>query len=390
MPFGKDLTLPPLALAGLKDLKLAEGSRPKPPVGKMLDEICVLVSHLTQAPTVLVAQRDPDNKRILVRGKTGTLVTEVDMSFGIPHLNPERSPVLVSPDVRSDPRFAGHPLLNLMPHLRSLMVLLIPGTDLPNRSVLKIVNPRKSAMQDAALMRALSDISILIADILHLDKASDAGEETQPDPAAQTAAATLSQHSAFAETFVGNTEPASLESVSAFLLETLVRKRGLHSRGGVDYVSLRTWRSTIKKYQVIGVTALKAGLPKEFICRVAQEIVASVRQSHGEQVIRSVVPVPPGSSGGSESLSTRIGAEVARQLGARYCNVLQQIGPVELGRSSPRKSARHGGYTLTGQPEGPILVVDDVASSGRHIELAVKTCKQIPGVAVYAITWVSN
>ena len=320
-------------------------------VEKVLNEICGMISHITHASTVIVAQRDPTSNTIKVRGKTGTLLTEVDMSFVIPKLHAETMPIILSRDVRSDPSLQSHPLLQLMPHIRSLMLFLIPGGEKEKRAVLKVINPRKTAFKDGELIRVLSEMSIIISDLLDMNRIGR--EPADERDSIRGMLEDIQRRSNRSPGSANEVEGHELNSAAAFLFETLVKKRGLHSRNAVDYVSLRTWRSTVKKYQLGALRALKLEPPKAFVSRAAAEIAASAVQTHGHSVIRSVIPVPPGSSGAKTSLSTMLAEEVARLLGAEYQNVLVPLKPAKLGKSSPHKSAEFAGYLPVQSLHGP-------------------------------------
>lgn len=355
-------------------------------IEKALNEICGLVCHITGAHAVIVAQRDPSTKTIRVRGKKGTLLTEVDMTFVIPQLNAETKPMLLARDVRIDPHLHNHPLLGLMPHMHSLMAFLIPGLEVQSRAVMKVINPRKTAFNDGDLISVLSELCVIVADLLQIRRQS---EDAEPYQARLRNMLHGLQLCNGGDGDVAPRQGQHGSSASAFLFDTLIRKRGLHSRNSVDYMSLRTWRSSIKKYQIAALRALKLDPPPEFVSRVAAELAASVEQAHGQSVIKSVVPIPPGSSGRETSLSTLVAEELARLLGASCQNVLVPLAPSKRGNSSPRKSADFAGYKTVEHVRGPIIVVDDVASSGRHIELAVEACKAADA-AVYAVAWIAK
>jgi hypothetical protein len=354
----------------------------------LMNEICQLISHITGASMVVVTRAGQGAKVMKVIGRVGTLATELNFQEVLSELKPGAAPMLLSADVRSDSRFQGSQQLEQMPHVKSLIATLVPTAETQATTLLYIANPRKSVLQDGTIMQVLSDICVIIRDLLSLRSSyaseleelrNSIGEESQP----------LGNRNQFAEAASMHSLQADARAAATFLFETLVRRRGLHSRKGADYVSLRAWRLPLKKYQISALTAIKESPSHEFVLRVADELAAYVRQAHGERVIRSVVPVPPGSSGKPESLSTMVAEAVAKLLGADYSNVLEPLGPVPPGKSTPRKSAQLMGYRLLKPLDGPVLVVDDVASSGRHIELAISACKS-PSTAVYALAWISK
>jgi hypothetical protein len=346
-----------------------------------LNALSAVAAHLTSAPTALIAQRDPLRGTIRVRGRFGTLVNEVDMSFVLPDLNPDRQPIIIATDVRRDPRFSGHPLLELMPHMKSLIALLVPGCPMESRAVLKVVNPAKAALTDGRTVQMLSDICFAAANLLKLERelALCGGEGGRNLHGGHGAGHLHEDGARYGEG----------EMAAAFLVDTLVKRRHLHSRNAIDYVTLRSWRAALKKHQIAALSTLKQSPPARFLATVADEIAANVRRAYGEGGIRSVVPVPPGSSGGASTLSIELARAVADRLNASLHEALATTGTTERGASSPRKSSRLPTYHLIEPVPGPILVIDDVASSGRHLELAVDACRA-QSSAVYAVAWIGK
>ncbi len=82
-----------------------------------------------------------------------------------------------------------------------------------------------------------------------------------------------------------------------------------------------------------------------------------------------VVPIPCGSSGIENCLSVETARVVAEKLGIGFENVLVPA-PVKKGASHPSKSSTLQPYKLSKPISGRALIIDDVASSGKHIELA--------------------
>jgi hypothetical protein len=182
------------------------------------------------------------------------------------------------------------------------------------------------------------------------------------------------------------TVPAPLDPVSLFLLKTLISKPAIYRRAEISYVAARKWRTPIKAYQIEALKALKTEPPTAFVDAVAEEILLEIAHFGGFGLVRSVVPVPCGSSGKERCLSVLVAATVAKRLGVAFCNVLQS-GPVARGSSSPRKSAKLAPFKVNGALMGPALVIDDVITSGRHMELAQKALRLF-GVPVLGIGWI--
>jgi hypothetical protein len=176
-----------------------------------------------------------------------------------------------------------------------------------------------------------------------------------------------------------------LEPAGKFLFSTLVKRAALRSRNGVGYLVVRNWRAAIKEHQLSALRALKDHPPSSLVLGIGEELTQAVRSVFGQGHIENVVPVPCGNSGCDECLSTRISANVATRLGARYVAGLKPQGG--SGRSHPRKSARLSAFDVVRKPTGVTLVVDDVVSSGRHLELAVRALRS-GDKPVLAVAWI--
>lgn len=180
--------------------------------------------------------------------------------------------------------------------------------------------------------------------------------------------------------------PPRWEVGSKFLLDTLVNKQKLHHRNHVSFVSVRSWRQPIKEYQISALTSLKEVAPAFLAEIIAGEIVDCARRLFGADGLKMVVPVPCGSSGRKDCLSVQLARRVADHLGLQFAEVLEPIGAIP-GKSHPKKSAQLQRFKLTGKVAGPILLVDDVATSGRHMELAISSLKR-RGLPVVGLTWI--
>jgi hypoxanthine-guanine phosphoribosyltransferase len=355
---------------------------------KVLDVLCAIVADVTGASSVMIAKRNPLRKTIQVRGSIGTMIKELDMSFAIPALDPVKSPSIAVPDVRLDPRFVNHPMAKLAPHIRSFIAVMLPGFDQHERAVLHIVNPKRAVFGDATIWRELSSFTTVFAGVLGFEKDMILIKATEPDRnELQDVLAPLGEPTFNKPSSSSLRSSMSGESSIDFLFDTLIKKRTLHSRNGVNYLTLRNWRAQVKAYQISTLVSLKSSKPEAFIRRAASEITEAVRQVHGEGVIGAVVPVPPGSSGDANSFAVMLAREVAADLNVPFCDVLEPQG--QKGKSAPIKSAKLKPYVVKEKLAGPILVVDDVASSGAHMELAMTALKQ-HAKAVYGIVWIGK
>jgi predicted amidophosphoribosyltransferase len=177
------------------------------------------------------------------------------------------------------------------------------------------------------------------------------------------------------------------EPASEFLLETLVRRRALRSRNGVSYVTLRSWRQPIREHQIRALRALKRHAPQAIAAEIAGEVAEDVGSLFGAGGFRAVVPMPCGHSSEGRCLSAEIARALGQQLSLPVAHAL--VLPKERGSSHPKANVKRAAMRLAAPVEGPVLLVDDVATSGRHIEEASQLLRAA-GSGALAVAWIGG
>jgi hypothetical protein len=174
--------------------------------------------------------------------------------------------------------------------------------------------------------------------------------------------------------------------VSHFLNETLIPARRLLRRNDTSYVGIRRWRSAIRQHQIAALRALKLDPPESFVAVIASELAGAVRAVYGSPDACVVVPVPCGHSG-PDCLSHRLAHALGAELGIA---VVEAFAPVAVskGSSHPRKNGARPSMRLAQPVDKPVILVDDVATSGSHIDEAATLLRQ-KAPSVWPVVWIT-
>jgi len=178
----------------------------------------------------------------------------------------------------------------------------------------------------------------------------------------------------------------SARPVSRFLDETLIRAQRLNRRNQTSYLGVRRWRSAIKQHQIAALRALKSDPPTAFVDAVVAELADAVRTVYGTPEICVVVPVPCGHSGPS-CLSSRLAQGLADVLGVTMVDAFNPID-VAKGSSHPRTNGARPLMRLAIPVNKSVILVDDVASSGSHIDEAATLLRRT-APAVWSVAWIA-
>jgi len=154
------------------------------------------------------------------------------------------------------------------------------------------------------------------------------------------------------------------------VLGSLVWRPAVYSRHEVAWVSARAWRDTSKAEDLAALKAAKAERAPVVLEAAASEVATVLRRLRGDWSDHAVAPIPCGHSGPG-CFGALLAQLVAEALGTEFLRVWQDRPLV--GVSHPARNARLPVLVWVAQPAGPILVVDDVASTGSNVAQALMT-----------------
>lgn len=183
-------------------------------------------------------------------------------------------------------------------------------------------------------------------------------------------------------------EPTSQNaSVVNFLTRSLVYRRSWKTRHQCSFLTIRTWRRTMKDEQIAVLKDLKRGDDWDLSRCAAREIATAVTQLVGLGPFYSVTHIPCGHSRRSDCLAARIAANTAAALQLPAVNIFH-YEPTS-GSSHPKRNPTRPQMRVRHIPSAPLIVVDDVATSGAHMEEAILRLRELK-VGVLPIAWISD
>jgi predicted amidophosphoribosyltransferase len=338
----------------------------------LFNRVAGIAAGTVRAPVAIVTLRQA--RRLCMIGVHGIYLEKFDESWSMGAELVRRPTLSFVPYVRRDPNFRDHPLLKAAPFARSLIHIPVQGQYVDLEAAITVINPELKWPFNAATTAVLNDLAMLVGDALSVTDVFD-----KPEPRAKPHRAPDLQ-----ETGTKGPENAgSHDTAGQFLLSTLAARTSTRNRKDISYVTLRTWTKQIKDHQLSALKIVKAHPNHQFVNDVASEMAEHIGKLFGAPRIGCVVPVPRH----DDCLSVQISRSLAEKLSVPFINALQHTP--RQGRAYPRKNAVLDMPKLVSDSthEAVVLLVDDVATSGRHIELAVQSLRTMAR-HVTAMAWI--
>lgn len=342
----------------------------------LFDRIAGIAARTVAAPISLVSSRH--EKRLKVHGSHGIYVPEFDACWDADSILVKPQGMSFVKNVHQDPAMRGHPLLKIAPFMRTLVHIPASGFQPGKETAITILDPASKWPFGGTTSTILVELAMLVGDAM--EAKADAELATGADG---IELAGLSENP---QKILDLPSQPGHNTAAKFLLKTLLKRTTLRNRKDVSYVTLRTWSKTIKEHQLGALQIVKLDPDPEFVKAVADEIAQHVRRFFGAPRIGCVVAVPCGHSRRDDCLSVQIARMVADILAVSYVAAFE-CAPLP-GSSHPIKSQYFRAPKLVAELTGDtVLLVDDVATSGRHIETAVNVLREKVS-HVTAIAWI--
>lgn len=171
------------------------------------------------------------------------------------------------------------------------------------------------------------------------------------------------------------------------LLRSLIYRPAIFRRNGMRWIAACAWRSGARAHDLAALKEAKRNLDPQLIEAAGAAVAALVRELLGERPASAVTAVPCGHSRRPDCFGKRLAQAVASDLGLPFVQIFADR-PCS-GVSHPKEFARLPPLTRIAEPPGSLLLIDDVATSGQHLEEAVSALRRL-GVAVSAVAWISG
>lgn len=338
----------------------------------LFDRVARIAAAAARAQVAFVTLRR--GRALCVVGTYGIYLRKFDESWDMGRQLVRRQTISYVANVQRDPNLKDHPLLKAAPFAKTLVHVPVQGRYEEIEAAITIINPELRWPFSGASCAMLTDLAMLVGDALQaVDEVPDCRTIQEVRSHLQEAAA----------------QPLQAErhdSSGAFLLSTLAKRTSIRNRKDVSYVTLRTWAKPIKEYQLNALKIIKSRPDPMFIDEVATEMAAHVKRLFGVPRVGCLVPVPCGHSASTECLSVLITRSLSAKLNVPYFDALAH--EPRKGSSHPRKNPALARPKLVSDAaHESVLLIDDVATSGRHIELAVQSLRS-RAQHVTAIAWI--
>ncbi|UFW75494.1 phosphoribosyltransferase [Bradyrhizobium sp. WU425] len=167
----------------------------------------------------------------------------------------------------------------------------------------------------------------------------------------------------------------------------LTSRRALYSRKGITWAAARAWRSDSKKADIEWLKAAKASLDPRAIDGGADDVSRLAGDLFGALSGWTVSSTAVGHSRRPDSFAVRLAEGVAARLSLPFVKVFADR--FVSGVSHPKEFRNLPPLQLQSGIGTPILLVDDVATSGWHMEEAANVLRPF-GYPVFGSVWISG
>jgi hypothetical protein len=170
-------------------------------------------------------------------------------------------------------------------------------------------------------------------------------------------------------------------------LGAVVYRPTLYRRNGVAWSSVRSWRADARGRDLARLKLCKAALDGAVIEAAAAEIVALMRLLFGPLVGWSVTTVACGHSRRPDCFGKRLGQAAAVALQLPFVEIFEDR--FVSSTSHPKEFRKLPPLVWRSKPYSPVLIIDDLATSGWHMEEALGRVRDLQQPS-FGVVWISG
>lgn len=142
----------------------------------------------------------------------------------------------------------------------------------------------------------------------------------------------------------------------------------LRQRKGHSFFNVLRWRKSIKPEQILALRAIKRNGSPRFVAFASEQLEQAAKIIARPSALGGVAFVPCGSSG-PNCLTEQLARKLAKQLKLPLFDAFTNAAP--RGSSHPRRNALRPPLKVKQKVDVPVLLIDDVVTSGQHMEEAI-------------------
>jgi hypothetical protein len=180
-------------------------------------------------------------------------------------------------------------------------------------------------------------------------------------------------------------EPATPPDEPSSPLGGLVYRPALYRRNAVSRVAVRSWRARARDADVMQLKRCKAAVDSAVIAAAAGEIARVLLRLFGCLAGWAVTSVACGHSRRPDCFGKRLGAAVTAELGLGFVEIFKDR--FVAGVSHPKEFKKLPALKWQNMPATPVLIIDDLATSGWHIEEALGMIRNL-GLPAFGAVWI--
>jgi hypothetical protein len=174
---------------------------------------------------------------------------------------------------------------------------------------------------------------------------------------------------------------------NAGLLGSVVHRPMVFRRNGVAWVAACAWRADAKADDVAALKRATRELDRRLIDGVAELLAGLVHQLRGDRAAEAITNVPCGHSRRPDCLGKQIAQAIAEALGLPFRQIFADR-PCS-GVSHPKEFAKLPPLRQIADPLASMLLVDDLATSGWHVEESLTALRRL-GATASAFVWITG